>query len=114
VSIEVPITALATRSRYLKLRDRASFEFAVVSIAAAVDKQGHRVRDARLAFGGVGTQPWRALEAEEVLRGKDLTQSTIQAAADAAVRGAVPRQHNEFKIELLHRALTGLLSEFGG
>ncbi|SMD25670.1 FAD binding domain-containing protein [Kibdelosporangium aridum] len=113
-AVEVPLTPMAARSRYVKLRDRASFEFAVVSIGAALDLRGRRVRDARLAFGGVGTRPWRSAEAEEALRGRDLTSATIAAAADAAVRGAVPRQHNQFKIELLRRALTGLLTEFGG
>lgn len=114
VGIEVPVSRLASRSRYLKLRDRATFEFAVVSVAAALDLRGRTVHDARLAFGGVATKPWRSTAAEDALRGKELTNETIAAAAAAAVRGAVPREHNEFKVELLGRAIEAVVSDLGG
>lgn len=111
-AVEVP--RWAARSRYLKLRDRATFEFAVVSIAAVVDLRGGRVRDVRLAFGGIGTTPWRSPEAEAVLRGAPLTVDAIERAGRALVRDAVPRQHNGFKVELVQRALVELLSGWGG
>ncbi|SDG04603.1 xanthine dehydrogenase YagS FAD-binding subunit [Lentzea fradiae] len=108
-AVEVPRTGMARRSRYLKLRDRATFEFAVVSVAAAVELNERRVRDVRLAFGGIGTTPWRSPEAEEVLRGKDLTADTIARAGRALVRDAKPRHDNEFKVDLVQRALAELL-----
>jgi xanthine dehydrogenase YagS FAD-binding subunit len=114
VGVEVPTTPTIARSRYLKLRDRTTFEFAVVSVAAALDISGGRVRDARLAFGGVGTKPWRVREAEDALRGKTLTDASISKAGEAAVRGAVAREHNGFKIELLKRAISVVLKDLGG
>ncbi|MEV4315782.1 xanthine dehydrogenase family protein subunit M [Actinocrispum sp. NPDC049592] len=110
-AIEVPVGRFT--SRYLKLRDRATFEFAVVSVAAALDLRGRRVCDARLTFGGVAPRPWRSTAAEDALRGKDLSAATIAAAASAAVRGAVPRQHNGFKVELVQRAIKALLTDLG-
>lgn len=108
-SVDVPVTELAARSRYLKLRDRATFEFAVVSVAAAVRVAGGVVQEARLAFGGVGTRPWRSIEAEEALVGRPLTDDTAAAAGRALVRDAVPRQHNAFKVELVQRGLAAVL-----
>lgn len=108
-AVEVPRSGTARRSRYLKLRDRATFEFAVVSVAAAVELSGRRVRDVRLAFGGVGTTPWRSPEAEDVLRGKDLTADVIARAGKALVRDAKPLHDNEFKVDLVQRALAELL-----
>ncbi|MCE7010973.1 xanthine dehydrogenase family protein subunit M [Kibdelosporangium philippinense] len=113
-AFEIPVTPLTARSRYLKLRDRATFEFAVVSVAAALDMRGNTVRDIRLTFGGVATKPWRAPEAETALRGKPLTTTTITEAGRALVRGAVTRDHNAFKVELVQRALDGLLRDLGG
>jgi xanthine dehydrogenase YagS FAD-binding subunit len=113
-AIEVPRAAAAVRSRYLKLRDRATFEFAVVSVAAVLDLGGGRVRDVRLAFGGIGATPWRSPEAEAVLRNAPLTVDAIERAGRALVRDAVPRQHNGFKVELVQRALVELLSDLGG
>lgn len=114
VGIEVPVTPMAATSRYLKLRDRTTFEFAVVAVAAALDMRGSTVRDVRLTFGGVATKPWRSLEAEEVLRGNVLTATSIAAAGQALVRGAVTREHNAFKADLVQRALDGHLRELGG
>jgi xanthine dehydrogenase YagS FAD-binding subunit len=112
--LELPLTPLATRSRYLKLRDRATFEFAVVSVAAALDLRGRAVHDIRLTFGGVATKPWRSPAAEAALRGRSLTTATIAAAGKAAVAGAVPRENNAFKVELLQRAISSLLHDLGG
>lgn len=112
--LEVPRTSAASHSRYLKLRDRASFEFAVVSVAAALETKGHTVRDVRLAFGGVGTRPWRDPRAEAVLRGRPLTTAAMAEAGRVLVRDAVPHEGNKFKVELVQRALTSILSELGG
>jgi xanthine dehydrogenase YagS FAD-binding subunit len=112
--VDVPRTRAATRSRYLKLRDRASFEFAVVSVAAALHLDGRTVRDVRLAFGGVGTRPWRDTRVEAALRGRELTEAAASAAGRVLVRDAVPRDGNGFKVELVQRALVSVLSELGG
>lgn len=114
VAIEMPFSPLAARSRYLKLRDRATFEFAVVAVAVALDIRGRWVRDVRLAFGGVATKAWRCPQAEAVLRGRVLDASAIEAAGRAAVHGAVPRAQNEFKIDLVRRSLTRTLRDLGG
>lgn len=110
-AVEVPRTATARKSRYLKLRDRATFEFAVVSVAAAVDLRGRSVRDVRLAFGGIGTTPWRSPEAEAELRGRDLTAESVARAGKALVRDAKPGHDNEFKVELVQRALAEVLED---
>lgn len=114
VGVEIPITPMAATSRYLKLRDRATFEFAVVAVAAALEMNGNVVRDVRLTFGGVATKPWRSPEAEAALRGRPLTGDTIAAAGQALVRGAVTREHNAFKADLVQRALDGHLRDLGG
>lgn len=113
VRIELPATA-APRSHYVKVRDRASFEFALVSAAVALDVAGGLVRDARVALGGVAPRPWRSREAEDALRGAALSPATIAAAGEAAVRAAAPREHNQFKVELTKRTLARALNELGG
>jgi xanthine dehydrogenase YagS FAD-binding subunit len=112
--VDVPRTPLAKQSRYLKLRDRATFEFAVVSVAAALRMKGRVVQDVRLAFGGVGTRPWRDPRAETALRGRPLTEATIAEAGRILVRDARPRAENRFKIELVQRALASILGDLGG
>ncbi|MGO1049073.1 FAD binding domain-containing protein [Crossiella sp. CA198] len=112
-AVEVPTGPLSARSRYLKLRDRESFEFAVVSVAACLTQRGGRVQEVRLAFGGVAPRPWRTPGAEAALRGRPLDAASLAAAAEAAVRGAQPLAHNGFKVELMRRALTGVLTELG-
>ncbi|QFU89703.1 xanthine dehydrogenase family protein subunit M [Amycolatopsis sp. YIM 10] len=112
--VNVPRTPAAEHSRYLKLRDRASFEFAVVSVAAALRMDGRTVRDVRLAFGGVGTRPWRDPRVEDALRGKPLTEAAVAEAGRVLIRDAVPREGNGFKVELVQRALASILSELGG
>jgi xanthine dehydrogenase YagS FAD-binding subunit len=88
------------RSLYLKIRDRQSYEFALASAAVAIDMVGPKVREARIALGGIATIPWRSREAENVLAGKTLTESVAEAAARAAFADARPRVHNAFKIAL--------------
>ncbi|WP_394619766.1 FAD binding domain-containing protein [Lentzea sp. JNUCC 0626] len=108
-AVEVPRSQAARKSKYLKLRDRATFEFAVVSVAVAIDLRGRSVRDVRLAFGGIGTVPWRSREAENELRGRELSAETVARAGKALVRDAKPRHDNEFKVELVQRALAEVL-----
>jgi xanthine dehydrogenase YagS FAD-binding subunit len=114
VSVDLLASNFAKRSRYLKIRDRAQYAFALVSVAAALDiGQGH-INAARLALGGVAHKPWRALDAEKVLTGAQANAQTFKAAADAVVKDAVPQKHNAFKIELARRAVVRLLSEVAG
>ncbi|MDW5329474.1 hypothetical protein [Plantactinospora sp. KLBMP9567] len=112
--VDVPRTSLATHSRYLKLRDRATFEFAVVSVAAALQLRGGVVQDVRLAFGGIGTRPWRDPRVEAALRGRPLTEAAIDNAGRALVREARPYEDNRFKVQLVQRALASILSDLGG
>ncbi|MGI5151521.1 FAD binding domain-containing protein [Plantactinospora sp. CA-294935] len=111
--VDVPVTELAAGSRYLKVRDRATFEFAVVSVAALVRMGGGVVREVRLAFGGVATRPWRSVAAEQALIGRPLDEVAIRAAGAALVRDAQPREHNAFKVPLVQRALSDILNQFG-
>jgi xanthine dehydrogenase YagS FAD-binding subunit len=104
-AITVPASAAAKRSHYLKVRDRASFEFAVVSAAVALDMDNGRIREARVALGGVGTKPWRVPKVEAALVGVGLDPSALRVAAALADQGAVPHGHNAFKIELMQRAI---------
>jgi len=108
---ELPRLAAARRSFYLKVRDRASYAFALASAAVAVEMQGRTIRDARVALGGVATVPWRSKEAEHELIGKPATEQTFRAAAEAALRGAVPHRDNAFKVTLAKRTLVRALTE---
>lgn len=112
--VVLPNTAFAAQSGYLKVRDRASYAFALASAAVALDVQGGAVRSARVALGGVATKPWRSREAEDVLVGKPLDREVFVAAARAALKGATPRPHNAFKIELAQRTLVRALMNVGG
>jgi xanthine dehydrogenase YagS FAD-binding subunit len=114
VAIEVPASAAARRSCYLKVRDRASFEFALVSAAVGLDLEGDRIREARVAMGGVGTKPWRVPAVDEALRGKLPDAVTFRAAAEGAAEGATPRARNAFKVELMKRTLVRALETVGG
>src|SRR5918998_4674145 len=104
-AITVPANPAARRSHYLKVRDRASFEFAVVSAAVALDMDGGSIRQARVALGGVGTKPWRVPQVESALSGLGLEPAALRSAAALAARGAQGRGHNDFKIELAQRAI---------
>jgi xanthine dehydrogenase YagS FAD-binding subunit len=116
------ITAISARlppgsatSHYLKVRERASYEFAVVSVAAVVAADHHTITQARIAFGGVATVPWRDLDAESALVGLDLQdERALRAAADAALAGARPLAHNGFKVEMGRRALVRAVRIAGG
>ncbi|WP_027146886.1 xanthine dehydrogenase family protein subunit M [Mesorhizobium sp. WSM3626] len=111
VAIEVPLGAWSRRSRYLKIRDRESYAFALASAAVALEMDGNTVRQARIALGGVATVPWRARAAEDALRGNALDDKTAAAAAEAAFADARPREHNAFKIPLGKRTLVRALLE---
>lgn len=103
--VDLPRPVEGARSVYLKLRDRASYEFALASAAVVVRVEAGHIRYARVALGGVGTRPWRSHEAEHALTGKPVDAHTFRAAADAALAQAKPRQHNEFKVELARRCI---------
>ncbi|MER7012442.1 xanthine dehydrogenase family protein subunit M [Saccharopolyspora sp. NPDC000359] len=113
-SVDVPLLDFATRSRYRKARDRASFAFALVSVAAAVDVADGVVRDVRLALGGVAHKPWRASAAEAALRGSDASVEAFRSAADAELAGARPLPGNEFKVALARNMVVSVLSELAG
>jgi len=98
----VVATPLAARSRYTKVRDRASFSFALASAAVALDIRGAKIHDARIALGGIATVPWRARAAERALIGRP---EAFRQAAAVALDGAVPHGENAFKIELARRTL---------
>jgi xanthine dehydrogenase YagS FAD-binding subunit len=104
-AITVPANPVARRSHYLKLRDRASFEFALVSAAVALDMDGDRIRQARVALGGVGTKPWRVPQVEAALAGASLEPATLRRAAALATQGAQGLGGNNFKVELMQRAI---------
>jgi xanthine dehydrogenase YagS FAD-binding subunit len=109
VSVELP--ALAMRSTYRKVRDRASYAFALVSVAAALAIDGGRIADVRIALGGVGTIPWRARKAEDALRGLPATEALFRTAAAAELADARPLAHNAFKLELARRTIAAVLGE---
>ncbi|MFF5081200.1 FAD binding domain-containing protein [Actinoplanes sp. NPDC000266] len=106
-SVDVP--PLGLKSAYRKVRDRASYAFAVSSIAAAVEVADGRVTDVRLAFGAVAPKPWRALIAEEALRGRPATRESFLAAADAELAAAEPLKDNKFKIPLVRNLVASVL-----
>jgi xanthine dehydrogenase YagS FAD-binding subunit len=109
IAVEVPPLAFATRSAYRKVRDRSSYAFALVSVAAALELDGDTVRDVRLALGGVASKPWRARRAEEALRGARATTESFHDAADAELVDARPLAGNGFKIELTRRTVVAVL-----
>ncbi len=108
-AVELPPLAFAANSRYRKVRDRASYAFALVSVAAALDVADGTVRDARLALGGVAHAPWRATKAETVLRGAPATEETFRRAAEAELADARPLRDNAFKIPLARNTIVRTL-----
>jgi xanthine dehydrogenase YagS FAD-binding subunit len=110
-AVELPATPFARHSHYLKVRDRASYAFALVSVAVAVDLDvdSGTLRDVRIALGGVAHKPWRALDAEKVLRGQAPGADALARAGAAAAAGAQPYPHNAFKVELAQRAVVRAL-----
>jgi CO/xanthine dehydrogenase FAD-binding subunit len=113
-AVEVPLLPAGARSGYLKVRDRASYEFALTSAAVALVLVDGVVREARVGLGGVGTIPWRAREAEEVLRGAPAQPATFRAAAEAALQGAWTVPGTVFKVELGQRTLVRALQTVAG
>ncbi|PYK68572.1 MAG: FAD-binding molybdopterin dehydrogenase [Verrucomicrobia bacterium] len=110
-AVDLPIIPFATRSHYLKVRDRASYAFALVSVAAILDlDQSKKVKAVRVALGGVAHKPWRASKAEESLVGKTADEKTFRAAAEAELAAAKGYKHNSFKIELAKRAIVRALT----
>jgi xanthine dehydrogenase YagS FAD-binding subunit len=104
-AVELPPRGFSQNYSYLKIRDRSSYAFALVSVAAALEIEGNEIREARVALGGVAHKPWRSLEAETVLRGKAATADHFLPAADLLLQGARASAHNGFKIELARRAI---------
>jgi xanthine dehydrogenase YagS FAD-binding subunit len=112
--IRVPRLPWATRSTYLKIRDRESYEFSLASAAVALDVNGDQIQDARVAVGGVGTKPWNLPKVREALTGKPLAQETFATAAKLAADGAVPLKNNGFKVDLVQRTIIRALMSLGG
>ena len=114
LSIDVPTGPAARRSHYLKVRDRASFEWSIASAAVALDLgEDGTVRDVRIAVGGVATKPWRLPRVEAALRGNRLTPELARTAAAHAADGAVPHGRNAYKVELIRRTVARALVETG-
>ncbi|MDH0746841.1 xanthine dehydrogenase family protein subunit M [Pseudomonas sp. GD03842] len=109
--IELPAPRFDAHYQYLKIRDRASYAFALVSVAAGLELKGDVISDARLALGGVAHKPWRDKAVEALLIGKPVSHETFTAAADLLLRDAQPLTHNAFKIKLAHRAVIRALSD---
>ncbi len=113
-AVELPALPFAARSAYRKVRDRASYAFALVSVAAVLEIDAGRISDVRLALGGVAHKPWRAHKAEAALRGGPATESAFRAAANAELADAAPLRDNGFKIELTKRTITAVLTDLAG
>jgi xanthine dehydrogenase YagS FAD-binding subunit len=113
-AVELPALPFAAHSTYRKVRDRASYAFALVSVAAALEVEGGTVQDVRLALGGVASKPWRAWKAEEALRGRPATEDSFRAAAEAELADARPLRDNAFKLELARRTISAVLIELAG
>jgi xanthine dehydrogenase YagS FAD-binding subunit len=112
--VEIPALDFASNSTYRKLRDRASYAFALVSVAAAVALDGDRIEDLRLAMGGVATKPWRAWKVEAALKGQRPSVAGFRSAVDAELADAKALNDNAFKIDLARRTVVGVLSELTG
>jgi xanthine dehydrogenase YagS FAD-binding subunit len=109
VAIELPRSNFARNSYYLKVRDRASYAFALVAVAAALELNGNTITQARVVLGGVAHKPWRSREAEGALAGQPVSEESFRRAAEAALAGAQPLAHNAFKVELGKRAVVRAL-----
>jgi xanthine dehydrogenase YagS FAD-binding subunit len=113
-AVELPPLPMAVHSTYRKVRDRASYAFALVSVAAALEVRDGTVQDVRLALGGVAHKPWRASKTEEALRGKAASAENFRAAAEAELADAKPLRDNSFKIELAKRTITAVFEQLAG
>ena len=114
VAVELPARGFAANYSYLKIRDRLSYAFALVSVAAALELEGGRIKEARLALGGVAHKPWREAEAEAALRGEAPDRPVFARAADILLRGGRGFAHNAFKIGLARRAIERALTQAAG
>lgn len=114
VAIDLPKSPFAAKSHYLKVRDRASYAFALVSVAAGLELDKGKIKQVRLAMGGVAHKPWRARKAEAALMGKEPTEASFCAAAEAEMADAKPLTHNAFKVELGKRAMVRALTLANG
>jgi xanthine dehydrogenase YagS FAD-binding subunit len=113
-AVELPALSSEVRSSYRKVRDRASYAFALVSVAAVLEMEDGHIKDVRIALGGVAHKPWRASKAEAVLLGSPLTEKILQDAASAELSDAKPLRDNGFKIELVNRTLVAVLGDLTG
>ena len=113
-AVELPALPFAARSTYRKVRDRASYAFALVSVAAALELEGDTVKDVRLALGGVAPKPWRAWKAEAALKGRRATAESFRVAAEIELTDARPLRDNGFKVELAVRTIVAVLGELTG
>ncbi|QRR00074.1 FAD binding domain-containing protein [Dyadobacter sandarakinus] len=114
MSVEIPDYAFNKHAYYMKIRDRASYAFALVSVAAALDMDGKVIREARLAMGGVAHKPWRLKEAEKALAGKPATEETFRQAAELAMQGAKAFKYNAFKLKLGPNVIVEALKNAAG
>ena len=112
--VDVPLLPVGARSRYLKVRDRASYEFALTSAAAALVIEDGTIATARVAVGGVGTIPWRAHEAEAILTGATASSGAFRSAAEAAVQESFTVAGTAFKVELAKRSIRRILQTIAG
>ena len=110
-AVELPAQGFANNYTYLKIRDRLSYAFALVSVAAALEMEGNTIKEARLVLGGVAHKPWRDAGAEAALRGNTAERTVFVQAADLILRDAKARAHNAFKIELARRAIVRALTQ---
>ena len=113
-AVELPPLPCAAHSAYRKVRDRASYAFALVSVAAALDVADGKIADVRLALGGVAPKPWRAYKAEAVLRGQPAGEAAFRGAAEAEIADARPLRDNGFKVELAERTIVAVLASLAG
>ena len=112
--VEIPDNNFSKHSYYLKVRDRQSYAFALVSVAAALDIENGTIRQARLAMGGVAHKPWRLFEAEKALIGKPVSEDSFKQAASIAMQGAKAYEHNSFKLKLAPASITEALKHASG
>jgi xanthine dehydrogenase YagS FAD-binding subunit len=110
-AVELPAMVGPVKQTYLKVRDRASYEFALASVAVVVWMEGDSIASARLALGGVATVPWRAADAEKLLAGKKADSALFRSVAEAALKDARPLKYNAFKVELARRAIERALAD---
>jgi xanthine dehydrogenase YagS FAD-binding subunit len=113
-AVEIPALSFAKNSAYVKVRDRASYDFALASAAVALDINNGIIKNARIALGGVATKPWRATEAEQSLIGKQVSANSFKDAADIAFKNTKELKFNSYKTELAKRTLISALNKIGG